>query len=70
LMSAILDCVTEFGSMEAEDLVAAVSRRLGFKRTGPRIRDRVAQTVNELAHSEKLIVTNLGRVRLAQPPGP
>ncbi len=68
LTDAILGSLTEFGSMPAEDLVAAVSKRLGFKRTGPKIRERVTDEVNKQVAAGRLNVADDGRVRLLKPP--
>ena len=51
-----------------EDLIAAVSKRLGFKRTGPKIRDRVATGLNALVADGRLGVADDTRVRLLSPP--
>jgi hypothetical protein len=49
--------------MAADDLVATVSKRLGFKRTGPKIRERVTGGVNKLATAGRLAVSDDGRIR-------
>lgn len=64
---AVTAALVEFGSMPAEELIAAVSRRLGFKRAGPRIRERVAEAMNALAANGKLQVADDGRVRAVTP---
>ncbi len=68
LIEAITGALTEFGSMPAEDLIAAVSKRLGFKRTGPKIRERVTEVVNARVSTGGLGVTDDGRVRLVAAP--
>lgn len=55
----------DFGSMQAEDLIAAASKRLGFKRTGPKIRERIAEALNTQTAGGRLLVADDGRVRLA-----
>jgi len=69
--SAMGDTLTrvlhEFGSMPADDLIAAVSKRFGFKRTGPKIRERIAESVNVHLSSNKLYLDEEGRVRLKTP---
>jgi hypothetical protein len=45
-------------------LTAAVAKHLGFKRTGPKIRDRVIAGINELVAAGRLVVSDDGRVRL------
>jgi very-short-patch-repair endonuclease len=69
LSEAILAALTDWGSMQADDLVAGVSKRLGFKRTGPRIRDRVTDEVNKHVAAGRLDVADDGRVRLTKLPG-
>ncbi len=66
LNTAVCDSLREYGSMPAEDLVSAVSRRLGFKRVGTKIRDRVAGAINFLATNGQLSITDENRVRLQQ----
>ncbi|HEV3385409.1 MAG TPA: AAA domain-containing protein [Gemmata sp.] len=68
LADAIVATLTTFGSMPAEELTAAVSKQLGFKRTGPKIRDRVIAGVNEMVAAGTLILADDNRVRLV-PPG-
>jgi very-short-patch-repair endonuclease/DNA polymerase III delta prime subunit len=62
---AINRALRDFGSMPAEDLIAAVSKRLGFKRTGPKIRERVAEALNAQTAAGRLLVGDDGRVRVA-----
>jgi very-short-patch-repair endonuclease/DNA polymerase III delta prime subunit len=61
---SVVATLVEFGSMPAEDLISAVSKRLGFKRVGPKIRERVAATLNLLTSSGKLSVLDDNRVRV------
>jgi very-short-patch-repair endonuclease len=68
LNDAIAGALTDFGSMPAEDLISAVAKRLGFKRAGPKIRERVAEAVNGRVSAGALGVTDDGRVRLVSPP--
>ncbi len=67
LTETILRTLDEYGSMAVEDLVGCVSRRLGFKRVGPRIRERVVGQVNQSVSSGAVVATDEGRVRLANP---
>jgi very-short-patch-repair endonuclease len=64
LSDAITAALTEFGSMPAEDLIATVTKRLGFKRTGPRIRERLSETLNARISTGALAMNDDGRVRL------
>jgi very-short-patch-repair endonuclease len=64
LSDAITAALTEFGSMPAEDLIATVTKRLGFKRTGPRIRERLTETLNTRIAAGTLAMSDDGRVRI------
>jgi very-short-patch-repair endonuclease len=68
IVEAITATLTEFGSMPAEDLIAAVSKRLGFKRTGPKIHDRIANSINDRLSARGLSVSDDGRIRLVSTP--
>jgi very-short-patch-repair endonuclease len=68
LTEAIAGVLTDFGSMPAEDLVTAVAKRLGFKRAGPKIRERVAEAVNARISGRVLALTDDNRVRLVSAP--
>jgi hypothetical protein len=61
---AVVGSLVEFGSMPAEDLISAASKRLGFKRAGPRIRERVAGAINALMTEGKLSMIEGDRVRV------
>ncbi len=63
LSTAILQSLVAFGSMPAEDLTSAVAKQLGFKRTGPKIRDRVIAGINELVAEGRLVLSDDNRVR-------
>ena len=69
ISDAIVNSLIELGSMPVDDLVAAVGRRLGFKRTGPRIRERVTIAVNSLVVA-RTVTVDAERVRLAERPKP
>ena len=70
LGEAIHASLVELGSMPMDDLVAAVGRRLGFKRSGAKIRERVTGMVNGFVAEGKLTVIEPDRVRLTAPPRP
>ena len=57
----------KYGGTGTEDLVKRVARQLGFKRTGPKIRERVADQVNKLAADGSLAVSGDGRIRPIKP---
>jgi hypothetical protein len=67
---SVLTALIELGSMPADDLVAAAAKKLGFKRTGQKIRERVMGAVNTLVTGGKLVIGEADRVRLAEPPRP
>jgi very-short-patch-repair endonuclease len=67
LGEAITGSLLEFGAMPAEDLIAAVSKRLGFRRTGPKIRERIAEVLNTQMSSNRLSLGTDERVRLVKP---
>ena len=67
---SVLTALIELGSMPADDLVAAAAKKLGFKRTGQKIRERVMGAVNTIVTGRKLVIGEADRVRLAEPPRP
>ncbi|VTR95852.1 Uncharacterized protein OS=Paenibacillus sp. HGH0039 GN=HMPREF1207_01866 PE=4 SV=1: DUF4011: AAA_19: AAA_11: AAA_12: DUF559 [Gemmata massiliana] len=68
LHDTLFASLTEFGTMPAEDLISAVSKRLGFKRVGPKIRERVAQAINTLSAEGKLTSTEDNLVKVVVRP--
>jgi hypothetical protein len=64
LNESVIAPLIEFGSMPAEDLISAASKRLGFKRVGPKIRDRIATAINALTSAGKLSITDDNRVKV------
>ncbi len=66
LNTAVYDSLRAFGSMPAEELISAVSKRLGFKRTGPKIRDRVAGAINALTVGGQLSIADDNLVKVKQ----
>ena len=63
IVEAIVAILVTYGSMPADELAAAVSRKLGFKRTGPKIRDRVIAVVNGLTVSGRVTLGEDSRVK-------
>jgi very-short-patch-repair endonuclease len=61
---ALVGALTEYGSMPADDLISAASKKLGFKRVGPNIRERLATALNALVTAGKLALTSDDRVRV------
>jgi very-short-patch-repair endonuclease len=69
LNTAVYDTLREYGSMPAEDLISAVSRRLGFKRLGPKIRDRIASGINALSATGQLGISDDNLVKMVHAQG-
>lgn len=61
--AALVGVLTEFGAMPAEDLVAAASKRLGFKRVGSKIQERLAKALNALVSDGTLSMIEGDRIR-------
>ncbi len=68
LNACVLGVLVEFGSMPAEDLISAVSKRLGFGRVGAKIRERIANAVNGLTNAGKLVTSDDNVVKAVQQP--
>ncbi len=64
LNASVTSALLEFGSMPAEDLISAVSKKLSFKRVGPKIRERIAEAINALMSAGKLALTDDNRVKV------
>lgn len=64
LRLVLSDAITSYGAMPLEDLMQAAARKLGFQRTGSRIRDRLSYEVQNLERQGKLVTGNDGRLRL------
>jgi very-short-patch-repair endonuclease len=62
--TAVVGVLIEFGSMPAEELIAAASKRLGFKRAGPKIRERLTGALNQLLGTGQLSIIEDNRVRV------
>jgi len=54
IRTTALALIIEYGATEPEDLCGAVSRRLGFKKLGKRIKARVESSLADLARERKL----------------
>ena len=63
LRRILTECIESFGAMPAEDLAHAAARKLGFQRTGSRIRNRVSREVHNLTQGGELSVGDDGRLR-------
>jgi very-short-patch-repair endonuclease len=64
LTDAMVAVLVEYGSMPAEDLISAASKRLGFKRAGPKIRERIVTALNALTHAGRVSITDDDRIRV------
>ena len=63
LRRILFECIESFGAMPPDDLAQAAARKLGFQRTGSRIRDRVAREFQYLKQRGQLAVGDDGRLR-------
>ena len=52
--TTVIAVVSEYGATESDDLCGAVSRRLGFKRLGAKIKSRVEGALAALARDRRL----------------
>jgi hypothetical protein len=64
LRLVLSDAIKSYGAMPLEDLLQAAARKLGFQRTGSRIRDRLSYEVQNLERQGKLVTGSDGRLRL------
>ncbi|MBA4191340.1 MAG: hypothetical protein C0467_25440 [Planctomycetaceae bacterium] len=64
--AAVTQVLRDYGSMPVEALIAAVSKHLGFKRTGPLIRERISIAVNTQVSTGLLDIGDDLRVRLVK----
>jgi very-short-patch-repair endonuclease len=62
------DALRDFGATEASELIQAVTRRLGFKRTGSRIQSRIARSLEALIQVGQICRTADQRLQLAPDP--
>ncbi|MBM3979951.1 MAG: DUF559 domain-containing protein, partial [Planctomycetes bacterium] len=65
---ALEAALTEYGSMPADDLISAASKKLGFKRVGPNIRERLATAIDVLVEEHRLALGDGNTVRLKAAP--
>jgi very-short-patch-repair endonuclease len=63
LRQVLSDAIASFGAMPLDDLTQAAARKLGFQRTGSRIRERVSEEVQNLKRRGELVVGSDGRLR-------
>jgi hypothetical protein len=63
MQSALTDAIQSYGAMPIEDLIQAAARKLGFHRTGSRIRDRLADEIKILEKNGALLTGIDGRLR-------
>jgi hypothetical protein len=60
----LLESLQQYGATEEDDLIQAITRQLGFQRTGSRIKVKLAGCVEELAREGKVIRTDGGSLRI------
>jgi very-short-patch-repair endonuclease len=64
LADAVVDVLRRCGATERTELTRTVSRQLGFKRTGPRIQERIDESIDGLLHTGRLDWTGDQRLRV------
>ncbi len=64
LHQIFLDAIKVYGAMPLDDLMQAAARKLGFHRTGSRIRSRLSYEIQYLERQGKLVTGTDGRLRL------
>jgi hypothetical protein len=64
MQSALTDAIQSYGAMPLDDLIQAVARKLGFHRTGSRIRDRLGEEIKTLERNGTILTDSDGRFRL------
>jgi very-short-patch-repair endonuclease len=65
LREAVLQLLKDFGATEASELIQAVARRLGFKRTGKRIQARIEERLEQLIKAGRVCRTSDQRLQAA-----
>jgi very-short-patch-repair endonuclease len=64
MQSALTDAIQSYGAMPVEDLIQAAARKLGFQRSGARIRERLAEEINVLKINGEFLAADDGKLRL------
>jgi len=64
LHQILIDAIKVYGAMPSDDLMQATARKLGFNRTGARIRTRLSYEIGYLERQGKLVTGTDGRIRL------
>lgn len=64
----VIAMLGSYGATEEEDLKQAISRQLGFKRTGKNISMRIEQTIESLIRARKLVRSNGDSLKLNSDP--
>jgi very-short-patch-repair endonuclease len=67
LRRALCNSLQAFGATRADDLIQAVTRQLGFGRTGKRIQARIEQCIEALIHAGEICRATDERLQLARP---
>ncbi|MGD0463434.1 MAG: DUF4011 domain-containing protein [Tepidisphaeraceae bacterium] len=63
MQNVLTDAIQLYGAMPIEDLIQAAARKLGFHRTGSRIRDRLADEIKILEKNGAFLTGSDGRLR-------
>jgi very-short-patch-repair endonuclease len=66
--NAACEALRAFGATEVSELIQAVARRLGFRRTGSRIQSRIERSLEALIQAGQICRTADQRLQLAQGP--
>jgi len=64
LNQILIDAIKSYGAMPLDDLMQAVARKLGFQRTGARIRNRLGYVVQNLERQGQLVAKQNGDIKL------
>jgi very-short-patch-repair endonuclease len=67
LREAICEALRAFGATEASEVIQAVARRFGFKRTGPRIQARIEECLVAMIRRGQIGRTADQRLQVTQP---
>jgi very-short-patch-repair endonuclease len=69
LRDAVLDVLRRCGATELAELTRTVSRQLGFKRVGPKIQDRIEDSITELLQTGQVDRAGDERLRIVPDAG-
>ncbi len=67
LTQTLLDTLHQFGAMPQDDLFLATAKKLGFARTGPRIKEALTLALQNLLQQQKLTLTPDNKIKPNHP---